>query len=66
MPCFAPRVTRLVRIADRCRLALKPYRGTLAVRNCREGDGNVGIMRSPVRAIALPDRPDRLVEGTAR
>src|SRR6058998_2572833 len=36
------------------RLALKPYRGKPAVRNFREGDGNVGI-RSPVRAIAPPD-----------
>src|SRR6266567_3600869 len=35
--------------------ALKPYRGKLAVRNFRGGDGNVGIIRSPVRAIALPD-----------
>src|SRR5947207_5893913 len=39
------------------RLALKPYRGKPAVRNFREGDGDVGIMRSPVRAIALPDCP---------
>ena len=37
------------------RLALKPYWGKLTVRNFREGDGNVGIIRSPVRAIALPD-----------
>ena len=36
--------------------ALKPYRGKPAVRNFRGGDGNVGIIRSPVRAIALPDR----------
>src|SRR5260370_22312692 len=35
--------------------ALKPYRGKLAVRNFRGGNGNVGIIRSPVRAIALPD-----------
>src|SRR5260370_21710297 len=35
--------------------ALKPYRGKPAVRNFREGNGNVGIIRSPVRAIALPD-----------
>jgi hypothetical protein len=34
--------------------ALKPW-GKPAVRNFRGGDGNVGIMRSPVRAIALPD-----------
>src|ERR1700693_483565 len=35
--------------------ALKPYRGKPAVRNFREGDGNVGIIRSPLRAIVLPD-----------
>ena len=38
-------------------LALKPYRGQLAVRNFRGDDGNVGIIRSPVRAIVLLDRP---------
>jgi hypothetical protein len=37
------------------KLALKPYWGKPAVRHFREGDGNVGIIRSPVRAIALPD-----------
>jgi hypothetical protein len=36
--------------------ALKPYWGKPAVRNFREGHGNVGIMRSPLRAIALPDQ----------
>jgi hypothetical protein len=36
-------------------LALKPERGKPAFRNFRGGDGNVGIIRSPVRAIALPD-----------
>jgi hypothetical protein len=35
--------------------ALKPYRGKPALRNFRGGNGNVGIIRSPVRAIALPD-----------
>jgi hypothetical protein len=35
--------------------ALKPYWGKPAVRNFRGSDGNVGIIRSPVRAIALPD-----------
>ena len=35
--------------------ALKPYRGKPAVRNFRGGNGNVGIIQSPVRAIALPD-----------
>ena len=38
------------------RLALKPYWGKPAVRNFREGDGDVGIIRCPVRAIALLDR----------
>jgi hypothetical protein len=36
--------------------AFKPHRGKPAVRNFRGGDGDVGIIRSPVRAIALPDR----------
>jgi hypothetical protein len=35
--------------------ALKPYWGKPAVRNFRGGNGNVGIIRGPVRAIALPD-----------
>src|SRR6266851_860919 len=35
--------------------ALKPYWGKPAVRNFREGNGNVGIIRSPLRAFALPD-----------
>ena len=35
--------------------ALKPYWGKPAVRNFREGNGNVGIMRSPLRAFALPE-----------
>src|ERR1700675_4119724 len=37
------------------KLALKPYWGKPDVRHFREGDGNVGIIRSPVRAISLPD-----------
>ena len=37
------------------RLALTPYWGKPAVRNFRGGDGNVGIIRSPTRAIARPD-----------
>ena len=41
------------------RLALKPYRGKPAVRNFREGDGDGGIVRSPLRAIALPDQIGR-------
>src|SRR5437667_2848204 len=40
-------------------LALKPYRGKPAVRNFRGGDGDVGIIRSPLRAIAPLDRNDR-------
>ena len=34
--------------------SLKPYWGKPTVRNFREGDGNVGIIRSPVSAITLP------------
>ena len=41
-------------------LALKPYWGKPAVRNFRGGDGNVGIIRSPVRAIALLDHTVRI------
>ena len=33
---------------------MKPYWGKPAVRNFRESGGNVGIIRSPVRATALP------------
>jgi hypothetical protein len=40
-------------------LALKPERGKPAFRNFREGDGNGGIIRSPLRAIALPDNRKR-------
>ena len=35
--------------------ALEPYWGKLAVRNLRGDGGNVGIIRSPVRASILPD-----------
>src|ERR1019366_9090723 len=34
----------------------REYWGKPAVRNLRENDGNVGIIRSPVRAIVPPDR----------
>ena len=34
---------------------MKPYWGKPAVRNFREDDGDVGIIRSPVRASVLPD-----------
>ena len=37
-------------------LTLKPYWGKPAVRDFRGDDGNVGIIRSPVRAIVLLDR----------
>jgi hypothetical protein len=36
-------------------LVLEPYWGKLTVRNFRGGDEDVGIIRSPVRAIALLD-----------
>ena len=39
------------------RPALKPCRGKPAARNFRGDDGDVGIIRSPVRAIVLPDPP---------
>src|SRR5215472_2071027 len=48
-------IGRLTGKAPSDRPALKPYGGKPAVRNFRGGDGNVGIIRSPVRAIALPD-----------
>ena len=48
-------IGRLAGKASSDRPALKPYWGKPAVRNFRGGDGNVGIIRSPVRAIALPD-----------
>src|SRR6516164_5947810 len=41
--------------------AFQPYRGKPAVRNDREGRGNVGIIRSPVRASTLPDGGGREV-----
>ena len=37
------------------RPALEPYWGKPAVRNLRGDRGNVGIIRSPVRASILPD-----------
>jgi hypothetical protein len=43
--------------------AFQPYRGKPAVRNDREGRGNVGIIRSPVRASILPDCGGRSVMG---
>jgi hypothetical protein len=35
--------------------ALQPYWGKPAVRNDRANRGNVGIIRSPIRASILPD-----------
>ena len=43
-------------------LALEPYWGKPTVRNLRGGDEDVGIIRSPVRVIALPD-PTRSARG---
>src|SRR4029453_3920447 len=43
--------------------ALKPYRGKPAVRNFRGGNGNVGLIRSPVRALALPARRAAFTES---
>src|SRR5450631_2480768 len=40
--------------------AFQPYWGKLAVRNDRGDRGNVGIIRSPIRASILPDR---IVDG---
>ena len=39
--------------------AFQPYWGKLAVRNDRGDRGNVGIIRSPIRASILPDRNGR-------
>jgi hypothetical protein len=41
--------------------AFQPYRGKPAVRNDREGRGNVGIIRSPNRASTLPTAGGREV-----
>jgi hypothetical protein len=41
--------------------AFQPYRGKPAVRNDRGDRGNVGIIRSPVRASILPDCGGRSV-----
>ena len=50
--------------------ALEPYWGKPAVRHLRGDRGNVGIIRSPVRASILPDQmlrsdgPDDLADAT--
>src|SRR6266851_5045307 len=45
--------------------AFQPYRGKPAVRNDREGRGNVGIIRSPIRASTLPDCGGRAMKRTS-
>src|SRR5467141_3587391 len=45
--------------------AFQPYRGNPAVRNDGEGRGNVGIIRSPVRASTLPDCGGRAMKRTS-
>jgi hypothetical protein len=43
--------------------AFQPYWGKPAVRNDRGDGGNVGIIRSPVRATVLPDIFQRVAEN---
>ena len=45
--------------------AFQPYRGKPAVRNDRGDRGNVGIIRSPVRASILPDGGGRAMKRTS-
>jgi len=45
------------------RPAFQPYWGKPDVRNDRGGGGDVGIIRSPVRATALPDRNSMAPRG---
>src|SRR6266568_5199821 len=60
---------RRSRRAPRGKPVFQPYWGKPAVRNDREDRGNVGIIRSPVRASILPDytmahlRPGNLARG---
>src|SRR4029434_5172837 len=44
-------------------LALKPYWGKPAVRNFRGGNGSVGLIWRPVRAIALLDHSEAMVSN---
>src|SRR5262249_4691060 len=53
--------THFPRRASSAIAAVKPYWGKLTVRNFRGGNGNVGIIRSPVRTIALPDTRSKVV-----
>src|ERR1700722_4161686 len=46
--------------------AFQPYWGKLAVRNDRGDRGNVGIIRSPIRASILPDHQRTLGRATFR
>ena len=46
--------------------AFQPYWGKPAVRNDREGRGNVGIIRSPIRASIPPDHNALLEQQTDR
>src|SRR2546422_10267239 len=48
------------------RRAFQPYRGKPAVRNDRGDRGDVGIIRSPVRASVLPDRSTSAPTDDAR
>src|SRR6202166_4630075 len=51
---------KLIDTSGRSRLTRQPFsrtEGKPAVRNVRGDRGNVGIIRSPVRATILPDRP---------
>jgi len=45
--------------------AFQPYRGKPAVRNDRGDRGNVGIIRSPIRASILPDCGGRAMKRTS-
>ena len=43
--------------------ALKPHRGKLTARDFKRDDGNVGIIRGPIRAIFAPDRKAQEIAG---
>ena len=45
----------MIREGTALKASLPAYWGKPAVRNDREGRGNVGIIRSPIRASTLPD-----------
>jgi hypothetical protein len=44
-------------------LALKPYWGKPTARDFKGDDGYVGIIRTPIRAIVLPDRKAQEIAG---